>query len=268
MATLDTLPLEVQFEIFSYLLQPLSSHAGISPVPVTYEEQLQLDYLRHDRVQLMQHPYNHLAATCQNLRTSVEALCLHLLTTGSEHGRSEVHGWKTAIALAAAKGVVPKKPPCVRIRYLMSTFRKCIFCGKKSQRRAAFNRFMWCDAKCDVKQYGRLIVGSISSSFTVYQYLLCNPQSKSEAASKHQVQEIHWRTPQLVFPGSAWKPLRMTLYNTALCSSTTLLVQKDVLELADYIKTHDPRGEKLKLARKQIRDKARSYKGTASLEAT
>lgn len=85
-----------------------------------------------------------------------------------------------------------------------------------------------------------------------------NIQSKSEANTKHRVHDIHWRTPQLVFPESAWRPLRMTLYNTSTCSSTTLLVEKEVIELADYIKAHDPRGIQLKLARKRVKDKARS----------
>jgi hypothetical protein len=270
MTTLDTLPLEIQFEIFSYLLQPLSSHAGISPVPVTYEEQQRIEHLRHDRVQLMRHPYNHLAATCQQLRSSVEAYLK------GHHRRSKVpkapkDDWNTAVAIATAKGIAPKLPLAYRNRYLKSTFKKCIFCGKQCKRRAAFNRFMWCDLKCDTEQFGRLIVSSTpgpSSLCTANTSTnVMRTQSKSEATSKHKVLEIHWRTPQLIFPESAWKPLRMTLYNTSPCSSTTLLRERDVLELANYIKAHDPRGEKLKLARKRIRDKAHSDEAKAMLKA-
>jgi hypothetical protein len=163
MASLDSLPLEVQFEIFSYLVQPLSSHAGFSPAPVTCDEQRRMERLRHDRVQLMQHPYNQLAATCQQLRSAVEAICLHLMK--GHYGRSKIpkppkDDWNTAVASAKAKGVPPKVPISHRIRYLKGVFQKCIFCGKLCKRRAAFNRFMWCDQACDIEHFGRLVVNS------------------------------------------------------------------------------------------------------------
>lgn len=164
MASLDQLPLEVQFEIFSYLVQPLSSHVGISR-PVTCEEQRTIETLRHDRVQLMEHPYNQIAATSQSLRYSVEAACLHFLK--GHHGCAKIpklpqNDWNTAIATAVAlgndKGAFPKPLDAYRNRYLRSVYQKCIFCGKGTKRRAAFNRLMWCDQKCDIEQYGRLIV--------------------------------------------------------------------------------------------------------------
>lgn len=171
MASLDALPLEIQFEIFSYLVQPLSSYAYISPIPVTYEEQRRVEKLRHDRFQLMQHPYNQLAATCQQLRSSVEAACLHFLKGHHNHfkvPKAPKNDWNTAIAQGTVKRVVSKLPLAYRNRYLRSVFNKCIFCGKHCKRKAAFNRLMWCDQKCDIKHFGRLIVSSIYFLFNIH----------------------------------------------------------------------------------------------------
>jgi hypothetical protein len=59
----------------------------------------------------------------------------------------------------------------------------------------------------------------------------------------------------------------MTLYNTSTCPSTTLLVEKDVVEMAKYIEAHDPQGTLLKAARKRIKDKERSDKAKAMIKA-
>lgn len=173
MPDLTSLPIELMFEICSYLVHPLSSHKGKS-VPVTYDEQRQLERLRCDRVQLMQHPFCQMAATCQELRRKVEAYCLHLIKgqmcPESQTGRTKIptprkDDWNIAIAKANALGArpkdklsLPKPKEAYRNLYLRSVFQKCIFCGDPTKRRAAFNRFMWCDKKCDIKHYGRLIV--------------------------------------------------------------------------------------------------------------
>lgn len=173
MLNLDSLPLELKFEIYSHLARPLSSHKGIS-VPVNYDEQKHIERLRCDRVQLMQHPYCQMAATCESLRDSVEAYCLHLIkgqtNPKTKQGRTKIpkspkDDWRSTIAKANAKGArpknvvkLPKPTEACRNLYLRSVFKKCIFCGGGTTRRAAFNRFMWCCMNCDIEQYGRLIV--------------------------------------------------------------------------------------------------------------
>ncbi|QDS68917.1 hypothetical protein FKW77_008241 [Venturia effusa] len=263
MPDLASLPIELMFEICSYLVHPLSSHT-VNPVPVTNDDQVKIQRLRSDRFQLMQHPYCQMAATCQELRRKVEAHCLHLIKEqacpGSRTTRTKVpkpikDDWNAAVSGANAPGArpkdiqsLPKPKEACRNLYLRSVFQKCMFCGEPTKRRAAFNRFMWCDQKCDVEHYGRLI-------------------SKTEAASKHQVQETHWQTPQLVFPDSTLKPIRMVIYNTATCAFTTLLLEREVLDMSAYIKANDADGKKLRLARKRIAAQKRADEAKALVKA-
>lgn len=170
MLNLDSLPLELKFEVFSHLIHPLSSHKG-TPFPTTYAGQREIENLPSDRVQLMQHPYCQLAATCDSMRDSVEAYCLHLIK-GQTHpktgqGRTKLpkppkDNWRSKIAKAKASPrcltALPKPKEAYRNVYLRSVYQKCVFCGMVTTRRAAFNRFMWCDKKCDIEHYGRLIV--------------------------------------------------------------------------------------------------------------
>ncbi|TID22988.1 hypothetical protein E2P81_ATG02111 [Venturia nashicola] len=260
MLNLDSLPLELQFEVYSYLVHPLSSYKH-APFPTTYVEQREVENLPSGRAQLMQHPYCQLAATCDSIRDSVEAYCLHLikgqtlLKTG--HGGTKISkpqkdNWRTKIAKARASPKYPSGLPqpnqACRNIYLRSVYQKCIFCRAVTKRRAAFNRFMWCDKKCDVEHYGRLI-------------------SKTEAANQHQVQEIHWQNPHLVFPESTWRPLRMTLYNTSACASTTLLLEKEVIKMAEYIKANDADGKKLRLAKQAIANQKLADEAKALIKA-
>lgn len=167
---MDSLPLELKFEIYSYLAHPLSSHKGI-PFPTTLAEQREIENLPSDRAQLMQHPYCQLAATCESIRDSIEAYCIHLIKgqthSKTGHGRTKMpkpqkDSWRCTIAKAKAGpkylSALPKPKEAYRNVYLRSIFQKCIFCGTGTKRRAAFNRFMWCDKQCDIEHYGRLIV--------------------------------------------------------------------------------------------------------------
>jgi hypothetical protein len=160
MASFDTLPLEVQFEIYSYLIQPLSDQI-VPAVPATIKELTLTESIPADRRDLQQHPYNNIAATCQLLRSSVEAFCLHLLK-GHQGGQKvptiPKSDWSRLVARRAEKGGISKLPPAYRQRWLNQTFQKCIFCGKRTKRRAVFNRLMWCDSRCDLEHFGRLIV--------------------------------------------------------------------------------------------------------------
>lgn len=194
MPSLDALPIDLMYEIYSHLVHPLSSHEGKS-APVSREEQLRIEGLRSDRVQLMQHPYCQLAATCHELRSSVEAFCLHLIKgqkfpTGrrypaTKNGRTKIpqttkDDWSTAVAKGKATGALPKPKEACRNLYLRSVFQRCIFCGAGSKRRAAFNRFMWCDQKCDIEHYSRLIVSSfLLLSIVVLTLTRCTEQKRS-----------------------------------------------------------------------------------------
>jgi len=170
MASLDNLPVEIQFEVFSYLVQPLSYHRNVATAPTTHEEFIVTEKLRNDRHILRLHPYNNLAAACQQLRISIEAFCLHLLKS-TQQGDGAVllrmpksipkSNWNTLVADRAKRGGTKRIEVAHRQRWLRSVFNHCIFCRKLTQRKAVFNRLMWCDAKCDIEQYGRLIVSSI-----------------------------------------------------------------------------------------------------------
>jgi hypothetical protein len=144
METLETLPMEVQHMIFSYLIRPLSFYPG-DGMPRTFS--LHSSLLRKTRTKdaLKKHPYLNLAASSRQMRDTVEAFCRSLLV---QHNGTIYKGVLQSKKL--------KKP--YRAIWLQKCYKHCFFCGKSSSRRAVFNLLMWCCLKCDNVHYGKRIV--------------------------------------------------------------------------------------------------------------
>jgi hypothetical protein len=180
METLETLPMELQHMIFSYLIRPLSSYPGDGMPRTRYEHSSLLRSTR-DKDALKMHPYLNLAASSRQLRDTVEAFCHSLLVQ---------HHSSTDKSVSQRKKV--KKP--YRAIWLQKCYKHCLFCGKSSTRRAVFNMLMWCCLKCDNLHYGKRIVCYPSCSLEASSQLTLrspNQQRHPSIRSKKFISALH-----------------------------------------------------------------------------
>lgn len=163
MASLDSLPSDVHFSIFSNLTLPFVT-CDFQATPHSHIELKQTEKVNHLKWSdkpLSNHPFLALAAQSKSLRASVESYCHHLLRKRSKVLiRQPKHDadWSTAIALAASKHK-NLDFRSYRQQYLKAIFHKCQFCEKATPRRAVFNTHMYCCRVCDNKEFGPKIVG-------------------------------------------------------------------------------------------------------------
>ncbi|KAF2434116.1 hypothetical protein EJ08DRAFT_657792 [Tothia fuscella] len=246
MASLGSLPTELQHNIFSYLIRPLSHLPvdGMPRTPALHEYILIRSNTnsRGGKSNLSNHPFYNLAATSRTLRGTVEAFCHSLLVQyegvmGSKADKKDYVDWSQQVEKRGRS----TGNKCERKVWVKFFNQRCIFCGKNSSRKAVFNLLMWCCKRCDVKHYGTRI-------------------SKTAAQSAHKVKEIHWATPKLVFPDSDLKPLSVAISNISACAGATFLLEAEVKERAQYIKEHDPKGKLTRAAvKKQDAEKKAEY---------
>jgi ribosomal protein L37AE/L43A len=148
MASLESLPVEIQHDIFSYLIRPLSSypHNGMAR---TFFLHTSLLCQTKNKDIVKNHPYLNLAASSRQLRDTIEAYCRSLLV--QHHGTiyKKVMGDR-------------KLSKAYRTIWLNKTYKHCLFCGKTTVRRAVFNMLMWCCLKCDNTHYGKRIVSTLT----------------------------------------------------------------------------------------------------------
>ena len=173
MISLDSLPVDIQYNILTWLICPLVGHQ-IARNPQNNKElaEAQFNHLTIPKYAgsnkfTGNHPYLCLAATNRTLRASIEDYCHHLvnkrLATCIKAKKIVVPkftDWSADVAKATAKG---KEIPAAnlrtyRLQYLRWTYENCLFCGKKSSRRAIFNLQMWCCKSCDEKEWGTKVV--------------------------------------------------------------------------------------------------------------
>jgi hypothetical protein len=147
MATLESLPTEIQHSIFSYLILPFSSYADNS-MPRTRSQYNSIKKATEDtkdKRALKKHPYLNLAASSMPLRDTVESFCRSLLIQYFGDQYQNLRDGKTL-----------KK--AFRTVWLQKVYKRCLFCRKVSSRRAVFNPLMWCCIKCDNEHFGKRIV--------------------------------------------------------------------------------------------------------------
>jgi len=159
--TLLTLPLEVQFEVFSYLIPPMSCY-NISPMPQTLEARFFFDTHPSGLAYRSQHPFLNLAGSCRSLRTSVESYCRHILQVYKDLDDVRVpqipeDDWVQMVK-HQRKRDIRKRVQTYRLCYLKWAWLHCLFCGRVTTRRAVFNQLIWCCKCCDKARYGTAVV--------------------------------------------------------------------------------------------------------------
>jgi ribosomal protein L37AE/L43A len=147
MTTLESLPIEIQHDIFSYLMRPLSSYP-YDGMPRTFAQHSSILVQTENKNAVKDHPYLNLAASSRHLRNAVEAYCRSLLV--QHHGTM----YKKVVG-------EQKLSKVYRTVWVNKTYRHCMFCGKATIRRAVFNMLMWCCLKCDNTHYGKRIVRTV-----------------------------------------------------------------------------------------------------------
>jgi hypothetical protein len=170
MISLDSLPVDVQYNVFSWLLCPLVGF-DIERAPQTQEALMKADLNRlrcppfADGRKSGNHPYLCLAAVNRGLRISVESYCQHLVNVRLAIKAKRIltptfMNWSADVAKFAAKHkkAGPGDLRTFRLQYVKWSSECCLFCGKKTVRRAIFNLQMWCCQSCDDKEFGKKIV--------------------------------------------------------------------------------------------------------------
>jgi len=234
--SLDTLPTDVQYLVLSYLSKILAGYA-LDGVPRTDDMLEQLEQLTPSTSQLMKtHPYQNLAATSKQLRVAVEGYCHHLLDRHKDIiGERKIpelerDNWEN---LASKNAFGKRKNTKVRREtyrntWIRATNGHCIWCGKRSKRKAVFDMLVFCCHQCDERTYGQKI-------------------PKTTAIQVHGFTPLLWLRPDLVYEGYGLLPLKRAMKNVSGVLATYLL-QKEVIALANFVREHDPDKHKLKIA--------------------
>jgi hypothetical protein len=109
----------------------------------------------------------------------------------------------------------------------------CVWCGKKSKRRAVFDLLVYCCHKCDEKVYGKRL-------------------SKTVVTCRYKIKPLHYLYPSHVFADSGLKPLSIAM--RAICGGVdaTYLLEEEVKVLAEYAKVYDPKRSRYRQAVKDF----------------
>jgi len=237
--SLDSLPADVQYLVLSYLSKILSGYA-LDGVPRTGNMLEQLVQLAPSTGQLMKtHPYQNLAATCKQLRVAVEGYCRHLLDRHKDIigerriPELERDNWES---LASKNAFGKRKNTKVRREtyrnaWIRATNEHCVWCGKRSKRKAVFDMLVFCCHQCDERAYGK-------------------KTTKTAAIQIYGLAPIIWLRPDLVYEGYGLLPLKRAMKNVSGVLATYLL-QKEVVTLANFVREHDPDKRKVRSAVKK-----------------
>jgi hypothetical protein len=165
---LESLPVEVQENILSYLIGSLSCY-NVSVRPKNPEELQTLWHLNWNRDVLVRHPFYQLAATCHIFRQVVESFCHHLLTKYQgilvfpvPKELLTTTRWRDIVRQrvtieARYPGSVMDVDPPFRLMWVRSVYCRCMFCGRITKRRAIFNYLIWVCNKCDQEQWPKMV---------------------------------------------------------------------------------------------------------------
>lgn len=230
--SIDSMPPEVQFIIFSYLVKPFAGYV-LDGTPRSFTILGELEKLTPSKASdlLKTHPFQNLAAMNKQLRSAIEGYCHQLL---KEHkvvlGNKKLpeldgQDWNKLANENAhyeenvKKGKIKKVDwQTYRNLWIRATHETCIWCGKKSTRRAIFDMLVYCCASCDERVYGKKV-------------------SKSKAMQTYKLKPLLWLRPGLVFENRGVRRL-----NVATREGSTFLLEKEVKALAKYYEENDPDG--------------------------
>lgn len=244
MSALESLPGEIQWQIFLYLLKPLSCYPfhGLPRNMTLYDT---FNSLTIDSECRKWHPFNSLAASSQVLYQAIESYCQHLLRTYPEIIKTAVvpDGLQSPSFLQATAGrVAVKKSPSAkgtkqskhkhlsyRKVWLSSIWRGCLFCHKGTRRRGIFDMLIWTCKACDHKHFGRAI-------------------TKTDAWKKYQVKPLHLIYTSDIFgdiPALAQRKFKIGMHPIAGVAAT-LFLKDEVEQLSALLQQYDPEGARVK----------------------
>jgi len=137
----------------------------------------------------------------------------------------------------AAKNCKRKKTKARRETYrnlwVRKSHERCVWCGRKSKRRAVFDLLVYCCNECDEKIYGKRL-------------------SRTAVNSQYKIKPLHYLYPSHVFTGSGFKPLSTAMRAISGGLEATYLLEEEVKPLAEYAKVHDPKGLQYRFAVKKF----------------
>jgi len=166
---MSQLPIELLHNILSFLVAPYSglpritglNHLALDREMLRMESSGKKDAVDH-------HPFLNLAATSSHLRDVVENFCWHLLKRHQDVGTwsKKIGDNEPMVRDGKKEKRLKGKKTTYRMIWLKWAKRRCVFCGKVSQRRAIFNNLIYCCSKCD-----RIVwPGKIVSSYFIISY--------------------------------------------------------------------------------------------------
>jgi hypothetical protein len=225
--SLDDLPSDIQYLTFSYLSKALAGYA-LDGVPRTSDLYHRLSSLQPTVPQLLKtHPFQNLAGTCKQLRVAVEGYCRHLLDRHKDIlGTRRVpeigdQSWEEFAVKNASRKNTKVRRETYRNTWIRAAHEKCVWCGKRSKRKAVFDMLVYCCHPCDQRAYGKRL-------------------SKSQVIARYRLKPLLWLWPNLVFPNTGLRPLKVARRSVCGGTEATYLLESEAMALAAYIKEHDP----------------------------
>lgn len=234
--SLDSLPNDIQHMIFSYLSKILAGYS-LDGIPRTPNLLHQLEMLQPKTSELMKtHPFQNLAATSRQLREAVEEYCRHLLNRHKDvigDKRVPELGCVNWEVLASKNAFGKRKNTKARRQTYRNTWiravnERCIWCGKRSKRKAIFDMLIYCCYPCDQRVYGRKV-------------------SKTDAIKVYRLKPLVWLRPDVVYENSGLKPLKVAM-RVIGGNTITFLLAEEAAELSEYCKQNDPAKSLMKKA--------------------
>lgn len=135
-----------------------------------------------------------------------------------------------------------KRRETYRNVWLRTTHEKCIWCGRRSIRKAVFDMLVYCCFTCDERAYGKKI-------------------SKTETMEKFRLRPVVWLRPDLVFENTGLRPLTLARRHVSGGLEATYLLEEEVRAMAEYCKEHDPDKEKVRRAARLYEANGRNFLG-------
>jgi hypothetical protein len=198
---LTALPLEIQHFVFDYLLP-------------THEPDIAFETEGASRKLMgVPHPLDHLAASCKQLRQSVDVWARHWLKR-----HANITGFKD---LKNTKSHARRRYLRGKGRLLTWAEKHCIFCGKSSTRSAILVNGLRCCQKCDKEQWPNKITKT-------------DAKKMFDLQDHHLLPERHGQASSLPKPSANFPRLR---YGTYFSSNvpTTMFLTADVRRLAEVV---------------------------------
>ena len=199
----------------------------------------------------MSHPFFMLASASKAMRANVEAYCKHLTTTivneigpagerkmlGKKYGDEE-HAIKALQRIAKQEKRAKKlidEAKTWRMNWINLAWRRCLFCGKATMRRALFHYATWCCRKCDDQHWPKLVCFPAHVSTMHCARTNKAPQRRRDALVKTTLRPIHLDNLDMVFE-DATNPTKTFDWSTKM----TFYLKCDIKALDECVQEQDP----------------------------